>query len=390
MQDALSLVRKHHLFAGLSDEDLTKLDLNVYRKKVDAGEELVSEGDLGCDLFIIEQGEVEVLRSGDGTNHLHRIATLGTGANFGELALLDNGPRSATVRATRPTDLIVIDTGKLGHPDAVLRREHANIFQNLSRALSQRLRGTNNVTVAALERELELAELRVDMANFCAAIILVLCGYGFVIRMAAEQSIGMVSTTVLTVPLLLVFSAIVLFLMRRSRHPWSVYGVTTKDWGKHVVEAFWWTLPILALATAIKWVLIRSVPESANTALFDFQASVRGGGENAAMLALAMGCLYALVVPLQELTTRGALQSSLQLFLTGPNRVWLAILTSNVVFTACHLHLSVGFAVLAFFPGLVWGALYARQGSLVGVSFSHILVGVWALFVLGIEAVLPM
>ena len=75
-------------------------------------------------------------------------------------------------------------------------------------------------------------------------------------------------------------------------------------------------------------------------------------------------------------------------WLTGPNRTTTAILLSNLLFTASHLHLSIPFAVAAFMPGLLWGAIYARQGTLVGASVSHALVAFVAFFVLKLEQLL--
>jgi hypothetical protein len=48
-------------------------------------------------------------------------------------------------------------------------------------------------------------------------------------------------------------------------------------------------------------------------------------------------------------------------------------------------NVSVSFAFVSFFPGLLWGALFARQKSIVGVSVSHILCGWFGFFVLGFE-----
>ena len=58
---------------------------------------------------------------------------------------------------------------------------------------------------------------------------------------------------------------------------------------------------------------------------------------------------------------------------------------SNALFASAHLHLSLSFAILAFFPGLIWGALFARQQSLLGVCVSHLLCGWFAFLVLGFE-----
>jgi CRP-like cAMP-binding protein len=69
---------------------------------VPAGDTVFEQGDLGDRYFVIESGEVEVV--GDG----RRIATLGPGQAFGEIALLKREPRTATVRAITPLGLHAI------------------------------------------------------------------------------------------------------------------------------------------------------------------------------------------------------------------------------------------------------------------------------------------
>jgi hypothetical protein len=93
--------------------------------------------------------------------------------------------------------------------------------------------------------------------------------------------------------------------------------------------------------------------------------------------------LYAIFSPIQELIARGAMQSSLHEFLTGPRANLWAIVLSTLMFTQIHLHLTPAYALAVFFPSLFWGAMYARQRSLVGVSISHILIGVYVAFFLG-------
>ena len=96
---------------------------------------------------------------------------------------------------------------------------------------------------------------------------------------------------------------------------------------------------------------------------------------------------YALFTPAQEFITRGALQSSLQMFVGDETRgkLWSAILLSNLMFAAAHSHTSFGLAVAVLVSGLFWGWLYAKQRSLLGVSVSHFLIGVWALFIVGLR-----
>jgi voltage-gated potassium channel len=71
-----------------------------------AGEEIVRKGEVGDEMYVISRGSAEVV---DGAGKV--IKTLGEGDFFGELALLCDQPRSATVRAATPCDLFVLKQG---------------------------------------------------------------------------------------------------------------------------------------------------------------------------------------------------------------------------------------------------------------------------------------
>lgn len=100
--------------------------------------------------------------------------------------------------------------------------------------------------------------------------------------------------------------------------------------------------------------------------------------------------LYLLFCPLQEFIVRGCIQTSLQNMIDGrPNFIkWKAIFISNLLFTSAHSHLSLGFALSTFIPGLFWGWLFARQRALTGVCISHVLIGGWAAFVVGFQNII--
>ena len=75
----------------------------------EAGEVIFRQGDLGDALYIILKGNVEVLLEEDGKESV--IARLGDGEYFGEMALLKERSRSATIRCTGPTDLLALRQG---------------------------------------------------------------------------------------------------------------------------------------------------------------------------------------------------------------------------------------------------------------------------------------
>jgi CRP/FNR family transcriptional regulator, cyclic AMP receptor protein len=90
------------LFSAFSRRELTKVAKAADEIHVKAGRDVVVQGKVGHECFVILAGEAVVSR--DGTT----IAKFAAGDHFGELALLDGGPRTATVRAESDLDLLVL------------------------------------------------------------------------------------------------------------------------------------------------------------------------------------------------------------------------------------------------------------------------------------------
>ena len=96
-------LRSIPLFAQLPRRAFDLLVRNADVFEVPAGTELIREGENGREFFAIAEGEVEISKAG------RAIATEETGDVFGEIALLYGVPRTATVTATEPTRLFVVD-----------------------------------------------------------------------------------------------------------------------------------------------------------------------------------------------------------------------------------------------------------------------------------------
>ncbi len=102
----LKLLEKVPLFAGLSRRQLGKLLVKLFEKEYAAGETIFLEGEPGKALFVVLDGKVSICRAGQSGEH--HLATLGPGAYFGELALIDDLPRSATARADESSALLIL------------------------------------------------------------------------------------------------------------------------------------------------------------------------------------------------------------------------------------------------------------------------------------------
>jgi len=94
------------LFAGLSQKQLGKLLVKLFEKEYAVGETVFLQGDPGKALFIVLSGRILILRSRNAVEE--QVANLERGSYFGELALIDDQPRSASARAAEPTVLLIL------------------------------------------------------------------------------------------------------------------------------------------------------------------------------------------------------------------------------------------------------------------------------------------
>ncbi len=112
---AIDVLRRSELFSGLTDEHMKKIAALSEEVEHRAGDVIVREGETGNEIYIVCAGMVEVLVSKGSIPDVHGpprmepIVELGPGQSFGEMALLDRGVRSATVRCVQDgTSLCVI------------------------------------------------------------------------------------------------------------------------------------------------------------------------------------------------------------------------------------------------------------------------------------------
>lgn len=106
--DLIKLLRSNELFAGLSNEQVEKLASIFEERTYKQGEVVFSQGEEGDRLFLVRAGFVEVVtRTGGSEGGERPIVNLGPGQSVGEIALIDKGSRSATVRAIGDETIIV-------------------------------------------------------------------------------------------------------------------------------------------------------------------------------------------------------------------------------------------------------------------------------------------
>lgn len=133
------------LFGGLGEDTLNTLATELPIRRVEAGELVVEEGDMSTQMFVVIVGELEVFKSGEGEGDV-RVAMLGPGDWFGEMSIIDVQPRSASVRAIAPTEVMIMTAE---HVENLLYRrntkDYALFIMNIARELSRRLRVADGI-----------------------------------------------------------------------------------------------------------------------------------------------------------------------------------------------------------------------------------------------------
>ena len=130
----IEFLRKVPLFEDLDDHILREIGNAAVEQRWEAGQEIVRQGDTGVGMFVIRSGKVEIVQEHGGKQE--KLREIGSGGFFGDMALLDEFPRSATVRAIEPTTCLGLTRW---HFRGILE-SHPQIALKLLPVLSKRLR----------------------------------------------------------------------------------------------------------------------------------------------------------------------------------------------------------------------------------------------------------
>jgi len=141
--DRIQFLKTVPFFDRLSNRQLKTVSDIMFERSYDTDESIFEEGQPGAALFLILDGKIaiEIYRETSTT----RLAVLESGAFFGEMALLDDTPRSANARALEPTQTLALyrnDLNDLAHRDA---KTACQIFRSLAGTIGDRLRLTNEL-----------------------------------------------------------------------------------------------------------------------------------------------------------------------------------------------------------------------------------------------------
>jgi len=166
------LLRRVPLFAGLDPDDLRRLAEIATEESFDPGEVLAQEGETGDQTYVLVSGEVAVVLGLGGANE-HEVTRYGSGGHVGEMAVIEGGPRSASLVARESVRALCLDRV---HFESLLR-ERPDVGLALMRTLVERVRESNRMLPPDLRARAEAGgaarptgERRVVTMLFCDVV----------------------------------------------------------------------------------------------------------------------------------------------------------------------------------------------------------------------------
>lgn len=131
------------LLEGLARRHRKHLARLLHRRVYDPGEPIFHQGDIGSGMYFLFQGKVRIVSEDDVRGEV-QLAVLEEGECFGELSLLDHGPRSATAVAAERTVLYGLFEGDLDQLERTRPQVATRLLRNIGLSTALRLRQTND------------------------------------------------------------------------------------------------------------------------------------------------------------------------------------------------------------------------------------------------------
>ena len=195
--DRIELVKAIPLFESLEDDDLHALANKLREVRIETGDRVFAQGDEGDAMYVIEEGAVDIV-AGSGKQKVI-VASLFKQQYFGELALLDGAPRSATAVASRSTRLLALDRDDFvefikKRPDAALSIMHE---------VGERIRATNELMTRTVTRNvLEEEDQKLTMGERVADAVAAFGGsWPFIFMFGGFMALWMLWNSILPEPL---------------------------------------------------------------------------------------------------------------------------------------------------------------------------------------------
>ncbi len=362
------------VLAGMDPAERAALLARLPSRDYTGGETVLAEGEANDRLLLVAAGELVVLRGSGAGDFV--LARLGPGECFGEMSALTGARTTATLRAARAATVLAL------RPEDLPAERRADVALNVAKVVIRRLDGT----LAALQRKHEEAaaamRTQLEAAVFVSKLLTGLALYVLLLPLGLVLKPYLPTDSLISFFFIAAFFGLAWVFVTRVGGGFAGYGMLPGSWLRESGRGLLFAVPVLALALAGKFWLVRT---GAAAAVFEpgLVLAQMPAAHLGHWLALCAG--YVALSYAQEFI-RCATQGTLAAYFRagGLHDGWKSIAVSSIVFAAMHVHLSPGFAAMALAAGVFWGWVYQRERSYWSVSAAHAATGAWAIFIVGV------
>ena len=357
--------RKHDAFAHLNDSILESIC--SVSKAIDVPEHqfIVREGEETSDLYLLIEGEARAVRRDPGGGEI-KLNIIRTGECVGELAFLDGAPRSASVVAETPCQLIKIPVDALrALPDGAMVT--GELKGALAGVVVKRARSLSDEMLSALRDQLAAKTLQNQFGYFLVFTIALFLISTSLFYLVAERYVKDVYDPGFSWQTILLFAIPCLIIIKAMKIPPAQLGLRREGLAKSLAQSF-------------GICLVLSIPIGIYLIFFKQAEAPTAGGVKVDLLFLTQ---YLFHTVFQEIGSRGLMQGLFQKFLAD-TKGHRAVLLTSTIFASLHLTFGVDAVVITFFASIIFGYVYLYQKNLAGVILMHYWFGVLAALMVAI------
>lgn len=344
-------LKQQSLLQGLSDEQLLYLHEHSQEEKFLPNELIIEEGERTTDVYLILEGEINILKWDEKHTSEVLIGHLRKGEAFGEMSFMDNSPRSTTIKAAKPVVLLKLTQEILNSVKDIL----AQIYANIALLNVNRLRISNRIYVKNLVENQRLFQIRQNIGQFLLYQYLIFCLAIVLVEFLIPQDLQIYFPWLITL-----IPAIA--MIKSYSFEFSHFGLNVRNWLSVIFISFF----TVALTIGLLYLLNRALQ------FYAIPNSVIEWPLTKNILPLGLWPFYALYCFSQEFIARGVLQTSLQEFLHDDSGYKALFITSTFLLLLL-MPLGIQQAINLFLIGLPMGLLYLKQRSILGIFLIHFL-----------------
>lgn len=367
-----SLLLNTHLLNDLTKEELEVTTQALEIKNYESDSVIFAEGELSNDIYLVLEGDLIVGKTFASDGRFFEIAKLGKGRIFGEMAFLDNLPRSATIKSLTKVKLLTLSIKKLKLLNEIGKTIINKINFNIAKDIANNMREVDKKYVTSLHDKLEEYQKRTKFGSLFIAILVLFCVSDLINVLIAQyfpgkdlfhSGIFVWSYIVcLVVPLTVIFY---------KQYTLKEFGITTQGLGKALIDGLLFTVPMAIGLFGGKLVLLYLLP---GLKLRDIDPNY-----HITILTLFSYLTHAFV---QETLVRGGLQTALIQFYDD-KKGYKSVILSSAVFSIFHMQFGLVIVIITFFAGIYFGYVKLKNNNIMCVTLVHFLSGMGS-FALGI------